>query len=98
MLYPNKDGAKFDMNYYLTKHIPLVRERCGAAVKAVTVEQGLGGGAPGSPAAFAAIAHIGFVGLAELQSALGAHAAELMADIPNFTNVEPVLQISEVKM
>ena len=98
MLYPNKDGAKFDMNYYLTKHIPLVRERCGAAVKAVTVEQGLAGGAPGSPAAFAAIAHIGFVGLAELQSALGAHAAELMADIPNFTNVEPVLQVSEVKM
>jgi len=76
----------------------VVRERCGAAVKAVTVEQGLAGGAPGSPAAFAAIAHIGFVGLAELQSALGAHAAELMADIPNFTNVEPVLQVSEVKM
>jgi uncharacterized protein (TIGR02118 family) len=98
VLYPNKDGAKFDMNYYLTKHIPLVRERCGAAVKAVTVEQGLAGGAPGSPAAFAAIAHIGFVGLAELQSALAAHAAELMADIPNFTNVEPVLQVSEVKM
>ena len=29
---------------------------------------------------------------------MGAHAAELMADIPNFSNIEPTLKISEVKM
>ena len=52
VLYPHKDGAPFDMDYYLTKHMPLVRERCGAAAKSMTVEQGLAGGAPDSPPGF----------------------------------------------
>ena len=98
VLYPHKDGVSFDMDYYLTKHMPLVRERCGAAVKAMSVEQGLAGVAPNSPPTFVAVTHIGFDSVAELQSVLGAHAAELMADVPNFTNIEPTLQVSEVKM
>jgi uncharacterized protein (TIGR02118 family) len=98
VLYPHKDGARFDLDYYLTKHMPLVRERCGAALKAVSVEQGLAGVAPDSPPAFVAVTHLGFASVDELQSVLGAHGAELMADVPNFTNIEPALQVSEVKM
>jgi uncharacterized protein (TIGR02118 family) len=32
------------------------------------------------------------------QSAFGPHAEEIMADIPNYTDIQPTLQISEVKM
>lgn len=98
VLYPHKDGARFDLDYYLTKHMPLVRERCGAAAKGMSVEHGLAGGAPDSPPAFVVVTRIGFDSVAELQSVLGSHGAELMADIPNFTNIEPTLQVSEVKM
>jgi uncharacterized protein (TIGR02118 family) len=98
VLYPHKDGARFDMDYYLTKHMPLVRERGGAAVKSMSVEQGLAGVAPNSPPAYVAVTHIGFDSVADLQSVMGTHAPELMADVPNFTNIEPTLQVSEVKM
>jgi len=32
------------------------------------------------------------------QAAFGPHAKEIMADIPNYTSVQPVIQISEVKI
>jgi uncharacterized protein (TIGR02118 family) len=98
VLYPHKDGANFDMNYYLTKHMPLVRQRLGAALKDLSVDQGVAGGAPNSPAPFVALGHLLFDSVPDVQSALGSHGAELMADVPNFTNIQPTIQISEVKM
>ena len=55
VLYPNKDGAKFDMNYYLTSHIPMLKRELGSALKGCIVEQGLGGRAPGTKAEFAVV-------------------------------------------
>ncbi len=98
VLYPHKDGGKFDMDYYLTKHMPLVRQRLGAALKGISVEQGIAGGAPNSPPLFVALGHLLFNNVAELQAAMAPHDAELRGDIPNFTNIQPTFQISEVKM
>src|SRR6185312_8489754 len=55
VLYPNQDGAKFDMNYYLTSHIPMVKRVLGSALKGCVVEQGLGGGAPGEKAEYSTL-------------------------------------------
>ena len=41
VLYPNKPGAKFDMDYYVNKHVPLVQQKLGSACKSVAVEQGI---------------------------------------------------------
>jgi len=98
VLYPHKDDAKFNMDYYLTKHIPLVRQRLGTALKGVSVDQGIAGGAPNSPAPFVAVCQLLFDGIAEVQSAMGTHGPELMGDVPNFSNIEPTVQISEVKI
>jgi uncharacterized protein (TIGR02118 family) len=98
VLYPKKDGGRFDMDYYLATHMPLVRQRLGATLKGMSVEQGLAGGAPGSPAPFAAMGHLLFETSGAFQSAMAAHGAEFMADIPNFTNIEPTIQVSEVKL
>ena len=98
VLYPHKDGGNFDMTYYLTKHMPLVKERLGGALKSMSVDEGIAGGAPGSTPPFAVVASLIFDNIADLQSSLGTHAAELMADVPNFTNIEPSMQISEVRM
>lgn len=98
VFYPNEEGKKFDMDYYLTKHAGLVREQLGDALKGVAVEQGLGGATPGSPAIYIAMGHLYFDSLEAFQSAFGPSAGSIMGDIPNFTDIQPTAQISEVKL
>ena len=98
VFYPNEEGKKFDMDYYLNSHIPMVQEKCGAALKGGAVEQGLSGGRPGSPATYVAMGHLLFDSVEAFQSAFGPHSEAIMADIPNYTDTQPTIQISEVKM
>ena len=76
----------------------MVQEKLGAVCKSVAVEQGLGGGEPGSPATYIAMGHLYFDSVEEFQTAFGANAGDIMADVPNYTDIQPTLQISEVKM
>jgi uncharacterized protein (TIGR02118 family) len=96
VLYPTGEGKTFDMDYYLNKHIPLVGKLLGDAVKGATVEQGLGGPVPDSPAAFAAMGNLYFESVESFQNSFGPNAPEILGDLPNFTNAEPVVQISKV--
>jgi uncharacterized protein (TIGR02118 family) len=97
VFYPNGAGCKFDMNYYLTKHMPMVQQKLGAACKSIAVEQGIAGGAPGAPATYVAMGHLYFDSADAFASAFGPHAQEILADIPNYTNTQPTIQISDVK-
>ncbi|MFT4525808.1 MAG: hypothetical protein ACI85F_001965 [Bacteroidia bacterium] len=96
VMYPNGEGKHFDMDYYCSKHIPLVGGLLGDAVKAATVEKGVGSGAPDSPAAYAAMGNLYFEDMNSFQNSFGPNADEIMADLPNFTNMEPIMQVSEV--
>ena len=98
VFYPNEEGKKFDIDYYCNSHIPMVQEKLGAALKGSTVDQGLSGGEPGSQASYVAMGHLIFDSVDSFQSAFGPHADAIMADIPNYTDIRPVIQISEVKI
>ena len=98
VLYPNEEGKKFDMDYYCNSHIPMVQEKLGAALKGGAVDQGLGGVDPGSPATYVAMTHLLFDSVEAFQGAFGPHAEAIMADIPNYTDIQPTIQVSEVKM
>jgi len=98
VLYPNEEGKSFDMGYYCDKHIPMVKEKLGAACKSVAVEQGMAGGQPGSPPTYIAMGHLYFDSVEAFQGAFGPHAKEIMGDIPNYTKIQPTIQISEVKI
>ena len=98
ILYPHTQGARFDWSYYLGMHMPMTARAFGAAVKATSVEQGIGGGAPGSPAPYVAIASFIFDSVPAFQAAFAPNAQEILADIPKYTSIEPVVQISEIKM
>jgi len=95
---PNSEGRKFDMNYYCNTHMPMVRQKLGAACKGAAVEQGITGATPGSRPGFIAMGHIYFESVEAFQTAFGPHAEAIMADIPNYTDIQPTLQISEVKI
>ena len=96
VMYSNGDNKTFDMDYYCNTHIPLVGELLGDALKGATVETGLGGGAPGAPAPFLGMGNMYFDSVEAFQNAFGPHAERIMSDLPNFTNCEPVIQVSEV--
>jgi len=96
VMYPNTQGARFDHTYYKDKHMPLVKARLGDACKFYTIDKGLGGGAPGSAATYVAMCHIYCDSVDAFQAGFGPHMPEIMADIPNYTDVAPVVQISEV--
>jgi uncharacterized protein (TIGR02118 family) len=98
VLYAGGEGKTFDMDYYVTKHMPMIGELCGPACRSIAIDQGLGGRAPGSPAPFVAMGHMLFDSLADFQSSFGPHAPTIRADVANYTNIEPLLQISEVKV
>jgi uncharacterized protein (TIGR02118 family) len=96
VLYANGPNVRFDHAYYRDRHMPLLAARMGESCKRYTVEKGLAGGAPGSQPPFVALCHIYCDSLASFQAGFGPHAAEIMGDIANYTDVTPVLQISEV--
>ena len=98
VLYPNKDGAKFDMNYYLTSHIPMVKRVLGGALKGCVVEQGLGGAAPGTKADFSVLCHLRFESVEAFEAAFGPVASQVQNDVANYSSVAPIIQLSEVKM
>jgi uncharacterized protein (TIGR02118 family) len=97
VMYPRGEGKTFDLGYYTQKHMTLVRDRIGKlGLVRCEVDRGLAGGAPGAPAPFTCVGHLYFNSLPEFQAAMKAHGQELFADVPNFTNIQPQVQISEI--
>jgi len=97
VMYPRGEGKKFDLDYYANKHMPLVKARwSGMGFVRYEIDKGLAGGAPGSPPPYVCIAQIYFDSADALQKAAAAHGKELFADVPNFTDITPQVQISEI--
>ncbi|MEQ9640330.1 MAG: EthD family reductase [Alphaproteobacteria bacterium] len=96
VMYPEGEGATFDMDYYMNTHMPLVDKHVGHVLKGKTVLQGVAGGAPGSSAPYRVMAMLQLGSMADLEE-FGKNAGPLMADVPNFTNITPSMQVSEVK-
>src|ERR1700738_2028118 len=78
--------------------MPMVQQKLGPACKRMAVEEGIAGGAPGMPATYVAMGHLYFDSTEAFQTAFAPHAQAILADIPNYTNTQPTIQISEVKL
>jgi len=98
ILYPNNKGARFDVRYYIDKHMPMSLELLSAhpGFRGVSVEHGLGGGMPETAATYIAMCHYQFDAVENFMAAFTPHAAALQGDMPNYTDIEPVIQVSEV--
>jgi len=96
LLYPHKEGARFDFDYYFNKHLPFVKKSLGDAMKHLSVDKGIAGAGPDAPPPFLVSAFMTFESVEAFQNAFGPHATAIFADIPNFTDVQPVATISEI--
>jgi uncharacterized protein (TIGR02118 family) len=95
-MYPNSADLKFNKDYYTTKHSELLSELLGDAVVSSDINMGLIGGSPNEAAPFVVISNLSFKSLESFQQSFALHAEKILADLPNFTNAQPVVQISEV--
>lgn len=94
VLYPKTDSSHFDHEYYIQKHIPLVHSIWGGmGLERVDLMRGVGS-LDGGPAAYELIVALGFTAMEDVQNALG-KGEEIMGDIPNFSNVQPIIQLSQ---
>lgn len=96
VMYPNQAGARFDIDYYRTRHMQLVRTHMQPhGLVRTEVLKGVSGTA-GQPAPYICIGNLYFETADGYEKGIAASAGALRADIPNFTDVSPVRQISEI--
>ena len=96
VIYPGTSSVRFDHDYYRTRHLPLIKNSMGAGLKYYAIDKGLSGGSVDAPATYVAACHLMCDSMEAYQSSFGPHAKEIRADIRNFTDVTPIVQVSEV--
>jgi uncharacterized protein (TIGR02118 family) len=93
VLYPRTSGKRFDLEYYQRHHMTLVKERLTPLKVEIDI------GIPNNqnqPPHHIAIGHMTFETMEKLVVKYDAAAQELHADIPNYTDIEPIIQLSEI--
>lgn len=93
VLYPRTSGKRFDMEYYQQHHMHLVKEKLTPLKVEIDV------GIPNNqnqPSHYNAIGHMTFETMEQLVAGYGAAAQVLKADIPNYTDIEPLIQLSGI--
>ena len=96
VLYPNEEGKKFDHGYWTTTHLNLVQSLLGPmGLVNGEMEKGVSGTDPNAPAPFVAVAHLYFNTVEEVHAAFTNHARAIMGDIPNYTDITPMFQLTE---
>ena len=96
VLYPNNEQGVFNMEYYSKNHMPMVARLFGNSLIDYTIEKGMLGRTPDEPAPYLAIGSFYFKKLEDYEKSFGENAEKVLSDIPNYTNIEPIVQISEV--
>lgn len=95
VMYKNDSGSNFNMDYYREKHMPLVKEAY-LPHGLIRLEMDEAVSKEGNRAApYIAIAYMVFPDLTAFTTALKSSGKDVMADLGNFTDIEPVVQISE---
>ena len=88
VFYPETEGATFDHDYYRAKHVPLCQKNWG--VERTEIDKGVNG-------PYVAAVHMYFPSMDAVNDAMaGDGTSEIMADIANYTTIQPVIQMSEI--
>ena len=96
VMYPFAEGKTFNMEYYETKHMPMVAGLLGSNLVKYTIEKGVASGLSNQPLPYMAIGTFYVKSLSDYQAAIGPNRDAIRADFPNYTNVLPIILISEV--
>jgi uncharacterized protein (TIGR02118 family) len=97
ILYPNGEDKTFDMDYYEKKHMPMVAGFLGKNLKIYEIDKGIAGRTPNDKVPFVAIGYFYINDVAEYNKVIAQNRDAIISDFKNYTNIQPVVQISEIK-
>lgn len=97
ILYPNGEGKTFDMAYYERTHMPMVAGMLGKNLQFYEIDNGIAGRTPADTAPFLAIGYFYIKNLAAYHKAIAENREAIVNDFKNYTNIQPVIQISELR-
>jgi uncharacterized protein (TIGR02118 family) len=97
ILYPNGEDKTFDMEYYEKKHMPMVAGFLGKNLKFYEIDKGIAGRTANDKVPFVAIGYFYITDVAEYNKAIAQNRDTVVNDFKNYTNIQPVIQISEIK-
>ena len=96
VMYPFSEGKTFDIAYYEATHMPMVARLLGSNLVKYTIEKGVVSGIPNTPLPFMAIGTFYVKDLSAYQAAITPNRDAIRADFPNYTNISPMILVSEV--
>lgn len=97
IFYPNSEGSTFDMEYYKNKHMPMVAGFIGKNLKFYEIDMGISGRTPTDKIPFVAIGYFYIDDVGQYNNAIAQHRDAIVSDFKKYTNIQPVIQISEIK-
>jgi len=97
ILYPNGEDKTFDMDYYEKTHMPMVAGFLGKNLKFYEIDKGIAGRTPNDKVPFVAIGYFYINDVAEYNKAIVKNIDTILNDIKKYTNIQPTIQISEIK-
>ena len=96
VLYKNMPDSEFDFDYYVNTHMPLAKKRLADfGMGDFEVERGIEA-ADGEAAPYICVMHAELATIDGFRRGFEKHGEELSADVPNYTNITPEIQISEI--
>ncbi len=94
IIYPNKPGARFDFEYYVSTHVPMWKKFLGG--EKIEVRRGVATH-NGSQVQFICLVRIWLdSSIDDFMTRFKNEAHHIIADIPHYTNIEPVIQFDQV--
>lgn len=96
VMYPYSEGCRFDFEYYENVHMPLCHRLLAShGLTGTFVGRGKDGGGPGVPPEYVCVGGMEFDSVKDYHRGVKAHGAELQADFPKYTDITPILVVSE---
>jgi len=77
--------------------MPMVAGFLGKNLKFYEIDKGISGRTPADKIPFVAIGYFYISDVAEYNNAIAQHRDAIVSDIKKYTNIQPVIQISEIR-
>jgi uncharacterized protein (TIGR02118 family) len=97
IMYPGGKDKTFDMDYYEKSHMPMMATLLGKNLKFYEIDKGISGRTPKDEPPFVAVGYFYCHDIAEYNQTISKNIDTILADIKKYTNIQPVILISEIK-